>query len=153
MTQLRRDKMFNRKTMVVVIFFIMVAPIFLSVEVKAADELSPSVQVKTKTGVGKYLADSKGMTLYYFKKDSAGKSACTAKCLKTWPVFYAKELIAPSDITPSDMGMITREDGKEQVIFKGYPLYYYVKDKKPGDTSGHKTNNVWFVVNPESFNP
>ena len=46
------------------------------------------LDVKTKDGIGSYLADDKGMTLYLFKKDSPGKSACGAAngCLERWPV-------------------------------------------------------------------
>jgi predicted lipoprotein with Yx(FWY)xxD motif len=29
------------------------------------------------------------------------------------------------------------------------PLYYYVKDTKPGDTTGQDVGNVWYVVAPD----
>ena len=35
-----------------------------------------------QTAKGPALADAKGMTLYTFDKDSAGKSACNGKCAK-----------------------------------------------------------------------
>ena len=40
-----------------------------------------------------------------------------------------------------------------QTTFMGYPLYYYIKDKAPGDTTGQGVNSVWFVVNPGNFHP
>lgn len=118
-----------------------------AVSEKKGDSGGP-ITIREKAGLGMYLADSKGMTLYYFRNDSEGKSACTGECLKAWPVFYTDILIVPDELKLSDLGIITREDGKEQIIYKGLPLYYYHKDKKPGDTLGHKINDVWFVVNP-----
>jgi predicted lipoprotein with Yx(FWY)xxD motif len=29
------------------------------------------------------------------------------------------------------------------------PLYYWIKDQKPGDTTGQNVGKVWFVINPE----
>ena len=37
------------------------------------------------TGLGKVLADGKGMTLYAFKPDNAGDSTCYDSCATTWP--------------------------------------------------------------------
>ncbi len=110
-----------------------------------------TVTVKSKEGLGDYLADSKGMTLYYYKKDSPGKSSCTGGCLNWWPIFYSEEITAPEGIDAKDFGTITREDGKEQTTFRGYPLYYFSGDKEPGDTNGQASRDVWFVVSPEKF--
>ena len=107
-----------------------------------------AVKVAKKDGVGSYLTDINGMTLYYFKKDSAGKSACEGPCVQNWPLYY-RETVAPKDgLTAGDFGMITRTDGKKQTTYKGMPLYYFFKDKKPGDTLGQGVKDVWYVVNP-----
>lgn len=91
---------------------------------------------------GGILADSKGMTLYTFDKDSNGKSACKGECLGKWPVFSA-----PSDAKDEgDFTVITREDGSKQWAYKGKPLYYFVKDKKAGEKHGDNVKNVWHVV-------
>lgn len=119
----------------------------------AQGEAKPSVQIKNKKGIGNYLADSKGMTLYYFKDDYAGYSACEGDCLKNWPPFHAKDLIVPPGLAPADIGVMTRDDGKEQITFRGYPLYYFHKDKKPGDTLGQNVREMWFVVDPEALKP
>jgi hypothetical protein len=34
------------------------------------------------------------------------------------------------------------------VTFNGAPLYYWIKDKAAGQTTGHKVGGVWFVVEP-----
>jgi predicted lipoprotein with Yx(FWY)xxD motif len=112
-----------------------------------------AVKVVEKEGIGKYLTDAKGMTLYWYKKDMPGKSACVGPCIERWPVYYRDAVDPPVGVKAEEFGTITREDGKKQTTFRQYPLYYWVKDEKPGDTSGDKVNDVWFVVDPGSFPP
>jgi predicted lipoprotein with Yx(FWY)xxD motif len=107
-----------------------------------------AVKVAKKDGVGSYLTDIKGMTLYYFKKDTPGKSACEGPCLEKWPPFYQEKVEAKDGLKAEDFGTITRADGKMQTTYKGMPLYYFFKDTKPGDTAGQGVNDVWYVVNP-----
>ncbi|OQX09910.1 MAG: hypothetical protein BWK76_21530 [Desulfobulbaceae bacterium A2] len=114
---------------------------------------APGVKIQSKDGLGKYLADHEGKTLYWFSKDSPGKSACAGPCVEKWPLFSADKVAAPPELKAEDFGSITREDGKKQTTFKGYPLYYWVNDKQPGDTSGQGVNNVWYVVDPGTFPP
>jgi predicted lipoprotein with Yx(FWY)xxD motif len=87
------------------------------------------------------LVDAKGMTVYTFDKDSAGKSACSGQCAENWPPVVAGDapLSAP-------WSALTREDGTRQLAYKGKPLYTFVKDKKPGDKAGDKVKDVWHVV-------
>ena len=47
-----------------------------------------------------------------------------------------------------DFSLVTRDDGKKQWAYKGKPLYLWVKDKKPGDTTGDKVLNVWAAARP-----
>jgi predicted lipoprotein with Yx(FWY)xxD motif len=96
------------------------------------------------TAKGKILVDSKGMTLYTFDKDSAGKSVCNGPCATNWPPLSAGTGTASGDWT-----MITRDDGSKQWAFKGKPLYAFAKDTKPGDTTGDGfLNGAWHVVAP-----
>jgi predicted lipoprotein with Yx(FWY)xxD motif len=88
------------------------------------------------------LVGSNGMTLYTFEKDADGKSMCNGKCAENWPPLTADGGAAPS----GDFSLITRDDGKKQVAYKGKPLYYWVKDQKPGDKTGDGVNNVWHVA-------
>ena len=109
-----------------------------------------SLTVQSKEGLGSYLADDKGMTLYRFTKDTPERSACgTANdCLKKWPVFLADKTEQGAGVDPAAVGVITREDGIRQSTYKGQPLYYFFKDKAGGDTNGQGVNGVWFVVAP-----
>ena len=92
------------------------------------------------------LTGSNGMTLYTFDKDVAGsgKSVCNGPCANNWPPLYA----ADSDTASGDYSIVSRDDGKKQWAFRGKPLYYWVKDQKPGERSGDGFNNVWRVARP-----
>jgi predicted lipoprotein with Yx(FWY)xxD motif len=107
-----------------------------------------AVKLSEKAGVGKYFTDAKGMTLYIFKKDSPGKSACAGPCVAKWPLYYHEKVAVPEGLNAMDFGTITREDGSKQTTYKGLPLYYFASDKAPGDVLGHGVGDVWFVANP-----
>jgi len=109
---------------------------------------SQAVKVATKEKVGSYLTDAKGMTLYMFKKDSPGKSACAGECVTKWPLYYAEHVEVSGKLSDADFGTITREDGKTQTTYKGLPLYYFSKDKAASDTNGQGVLDVWFVATP-----
>jgi predicted lipoprotein with Yx(FWY)xxD motif len=116
----------------------------MSVSSYAADKMPAGVKVE-KTALESVLADSKGMTLYTFDKDATpGKSACNGQCAKNWPPLAAKANAKPM----GDWTVVTRDDGSKQWAYKGKPLYTWVKDSKPGDTSGEGVNNVWHVAKP-----
>src|SRR3972149_9056185 len=118
-----------------------------------APAMGHAAKKMTKAGVGSYLADAKGMTLYWFKKDSPGKSACAGPCVEKCPFYHREKVMAGKGLSEGDFGTITREDGKKQSTFRGYPLYYWAGDKAKGDTSGQGVNNVWYVVDPANFPP
>jgi predicted lipoprotein with Yx(FWY)xxD motif len=128
-----------------------VAMLFLFAASAMADH--HAVKVAEKADLGKYLTDAKGMTLYWYAKDAPGTSTCAGPCVERWPLYFRESVAATGGLKAEDFGTITREDGKKQTTYKGYPLYYWVQDKKPGDTTGHAVNNVWWVVNPEKFSP
>ncbi len=107
-----------------------------------------AVKVAQKEGIGSYLTDIKGMTLYTFKKDTPGMSACEGACVGIWPLFYREKVDAKDGLAAGDFGTITRPDGKMQTTYKGMPLYYFSKDVKPGDTNGQGYINLWTVAKP-----
>jgi predicted lipoprotein with Yx(FWY)xxD motif len=107
-----------------------------------------AVKVSTKDGVGSFLTDINGKTLYSFKKDTPGKSACEGECVAKWPLYYVEMVAAKDGLDAKNFGTITRADGKKQTTYKGMPLYYFVGDKAAGDTAGQGVKDVWYVVNP-----
>ncbi|WP_295979067.1 hypothetical protein [uncultured Variovorax sp.] len=100
-------------------------------------------QPKPADGV---LVGPNGMTLYTFDKDTAGsgKSVCNGACATNWPPFMAADGDKPS----GDSTIVTRDDGKKQWAAKGWPLYYWVKDTKPGDRTGDGVNGSWKTAKP-----
>lgn len=108
------------------------------------------IQVAQSPTVGAHLAGANGMTLYVFKKDSAGKSACTGSCATTWPpltVTNGATATAGTGVTGT-LGTMSRDDGSTQVTYDGAPLYYYSADQKAGDTTGQGIGGIWFVATP-----
>jgi predicted lipoprotein with Yx(FWY)xxD motif len=91
------------------------------------------------------LVGSNNMTLYTFAKDTAGsgKSMCNGPCANNWPPL----LVDGSPALSGDYSVITRDDGKKQLAYKGMPLYFWVKDTKPGDKTGDGfLNGAWHIV-------
>jgi predicted lipoprotein with Yx(FWY)xxD motif len=121
-----------------------------------APATTPSTQIYTigianKAGIGDYLVDSKGMTVYYFLRDTYQQSAATAAIVKAWPVFYAANVIPQPPLLAGDFRTITRDDGTMQSTYLGWPLYYYAQDQAAGDTKGQQFNDLWFVLAPKGF--
>ncbi len=88
------------------------------------------------------LADGNGRVLYTFDKDEAGKSNCNGQCAVNWPPFGAAADAKPA----SGYTVVTRDDGTKQWALNGKPLYYFVGDAKPGDSTGEGKNGVWHTV-------
>lgn len=103
--------------------------------------LAPA-QVSTQDGV---LVGPNGMTLYTFDKDVAGdgQSVCNGACATNWP-----PLTATSAPAGEGYSLAQRADGSKQVAYKGKPLYYWIKDGKPGDKTGDGVNNLWRTAKP-----
>jgi predicted lipoprotein with Yx(FWY)xxD motif len=118
---------------------------------KTANGQSATVGVEN-SNLGKILDDSKGETLYLFKKDSGTKSACTGACASAWPPLRASgKPTAGSGANASMLGTTSRSDGKPQVTYDGHPLYTYTGDQHPGDTNGQGVDAFgarWYVLSP-----
>ena len=104
---------------------------------------APSVVTTNDTAIGKVLADKAGMTLYTFDEDPRGGSSCLGKCAENWPPLKASGNTGPI----GDFTIITRQDGIAQWAYKGKPLYLWVRDKAPGETSGDGVRG-WQAARP-----
>jgi predicted lipoprotein with Yx(FWY)xxD motif len=99
--------------------------------------------IKTMDIGGKaVLTDANGMTLYTFDKDTAGVSNCYDKCADNWPPLFAADGAAAE----GEFTLVTRTDGKTMWAYDGKPLYLWVKDTKPGDTTGDMVGEVWHTA-------
>jgi predicted lipoprotein with Yx(FWY)xxD motif len=112
---------------------------------------APAAQSATvmtaSSDLGTILVDGQGMTLYLFTKDTqgSGESTCEGECLAAWPALLG-EPKAGDGVNQTLLGSITRSDGTTQASYNGWPLYYWVKDSAPGDTTGQGVNKVWWVL-------
>jgi len=108
-----------------------------------------SVNVRDDGGdLGTILTDARGLTLYLFTKDDANLSNCYDQCAVNWPPLLTDGSATGPDLVAGGLGTTERKDGALQVTYNGQPLYYWINDHKPGDTTGQNVGGVWFIVNP-----
>ncbi|MGI9092933.1 MAG: COG4315 family predicted lipoprotein [Mycobacteriales bacterium] len=108
--------------------------------------------ITRRGGLGTYLTDSAGRTVYEFEADSNGRSACSGACVSVWqPLTTKTKPTASRGATAADVATITRSDGSKQVTYKGHPLYYYSGDTAAGQTTGQGNDGFgakWYVLAP-----
>ena len=111
-----------------------------------------TIAVASSAKLGQILVDGKGMTVYLFLADTGKDSTCYTSCAAIWPpVLTNGAPQAGTGANASLLGTTTRTDGKIQVTCAGHPLYYFVNDKAPGDTTGQGVNGfgaLWWVLSP-----
>lgn len=101
----------------------------------------------TMIGDQEVLTNADGMTLYTFDKDVQGSASnCydegDSKCATNWPPLFA-EAGATAD---GDFTIIDRKDGTKIWAYKGWPLYLWINDAAPGDTTGDGVGGVWHTA-------
>jgi predicted lipoprotein with Yx(FWY)xxD motif len=110
------------------------------------------IAVATNAKLGSFLVDEKGMTVYLFVADTTKQSTCYTSCAAIWPpVLTDGAPQAGTGAQASLLGTTTRTDGKVEVTYAGHPLYYFIKDKAPGDVTGQAINGfgaLWWVLSP-----
>jgi len=120
---------------------------------RAAAATQSSTTVSTATSkLGRILADSRGRTLYLFENDKRGHSACAGACATYWPPLLTRgKPTAASAAKQALLGTTRRADGTTQVTYAGHPLYRFLQDTKPGQTTGqdlHDFGAGWYVLAP-----
>jgi len=119
-----------------------------------------SLDVGQKEGLGTFLTDASGRSLYLFEADTAvagGRqraSTCYDECAQAWPPLLAVGEPVPANpaVRAELIGTVERRDGARQVTYNGWPLYYYARDVNPGDTNGQDVEGFggeWYLVTPE----
>jgi predicted lipoprotein with Yx(FWY)xxD motif/polyisoprenoid-binding protein YceI len=101
--------------------------------------------------LGPFLTDADGMTLYIFAKDEPSISNCYDQCAVNWPPLLIEDgqnTLGSDDLTAA-FGTTERTDGTVQVTYNEWPLYYWINDVEPGDTTGHAVGGVWAVAGME----
>lgn len=77
-----------------------------------------------------YLCDERGNTLYFFARDSAFKNKYTRVDFSnnaTWPIYEMENITVPSTLDKT-LFVVTTFNGRKQLTYKGWPLYYYGPD-------------------------
>jgi len=115
-----------------------------------------TVSLKSVSGVGAVLVDSKGFALYSPDQEKSGTVRCIGSCTAIWvPLTLSKGVSAPtaSSSLMSKLGTVVRPDGKSQVTFDGKPLYRFSPDGSPGKVTGNGASDqfggrsfTWHVV-------
>ena len=117
---------------------------------KNASGRPATIGLEPAGSLGKVLVDSRGRTLYLFRKDAGGISSCVAACAAAWPPVRAQGMpLAGTGLSPAKLTTTARSDGAPQVLYNGHPLYRYTGDAKPGDTNGQRVTAfgaAWFAV-------
>ena len=96
----------------------------------------------------KVLVSASGMTLYYFSRDTAARSACTGSCAVVWPPLLVKSgaISRPSGL--SGTLSVVKDQNGSQVAYNGHLLYTYSADSKPGQANGEGVQGAWWVATP-----
>ena len=104
------------------------------------------------SSLGQILVDDNGKTLYLFEADTSTKSTCSGDCAQAWPpVTTSGAPKAAGGASSSLLGTTVRGDGTTQVTYNGHPLYRFISDTKPGDTTGEGSTAFgagWDVLSP-----
>jgi predicted lipoprotein with Yx(FWY)xxD motif len=106
------------------------------------------------TALGMILVNGRGFTVYAFSRDSRAKDACQGihLCLNVWPtVKTTGQPLAGPGVRASLIGTITLRNGTKQVTYGGHPLYTYIGDVSPGQTTyvnRFQLGGRWPAVDP-----
>jgi predicted lipoprotein with Yx(FWY)xxD motif len=142
-----------RKAGVAVLTIAVAGSIAALVATTHAGAMTPKAQVSVHASpLGRILVDVHGRTLYLFRADKGGKSACYGQCASFWPPLIATT--APktgAGLKASLFGTTVRKGGAHQVTYNHHPLYRFAEDKAAGQTNGQGFNHfggLWWVVSP-----
>jgi predicted lipoprotein with Yx(FWY)xxD motif len=115
---------------------------------------TPTVTTRKVGKLGVILVNSKGLTLYMFVPDKRKRVTCKGQCAVIWPPLKIKAGQKPTaggKAKKSLLGTYKIAGGKRVVSYNRWPLYTYITDQKPGQTTGQGVDNsggLWYVLSP-----
>jgi predicted lipoprotein with Yx(FWY)xxD motif len=120
---------------------------------KKTPAVAPNSAISVQqTSLGKTLTDANGCALYLFAADKPNASALSAAGRAFWPsCTAANKPSATGGAVGGDIGTVTSANGAAQVSYNGHPLYYFIGDHNPGQTTGQALNQFgarWYVLAP-----
>jgi predicted lipoprotein with Yx(FWY)xxD motif len=111
-----------------------------------------TLSVKTLSGAGKVLVDSKGRALY-MNDQERGRVLCTGACLSFWKPLTVSGTPKAGSL-PGRLAVVKRPDGGRQVAYNGKLLYSFTLDKS-GKVTGDGFKDAfggqkftWHVAHP-----
>jgi predicted lipoprotein with Yx(FWY)xxD motif len=129
-----------------------VAAATLPAALAGAKGVRAKIQLR-QTSAGKILVNTRGYTVYAYSRDSNGKDACqnVSRCLVVWPpVTTSGTPIAGPGVRQALLGTIKLKNGTKQVTYAGHPLYTYIGDTQPAETTYinlYQLGGYWPAVN------
>jgi predicted lipoprotein with Yx(FWY)xxD motif len=115
----------------------------LSTSFAMAEEFLGGAVKSAEVGGKTILTDANDMTLYIWDKDAEGVSNCYDQCAVNWPPL----LVDASTEVTGDFTLVDRNDSDQKIVaYKGWPLYLWIKDTKPGDTTGDGVGGTWHTA-------
>ena len=141
----------------------------LGIAVLAQNEAT-QVTVTEHEQYGEFITDGDGSTLYLFVKvgeeleeayDSPmsegvreAAATCTDECLSAWPAFTVEGALEASGGVDSELLYTESVDGRTQVVYNGWPLFYFAQDSAPGQVNGQGIESFggeWYVLGPDGW--
>lgn len=110
-----------------------------------------TLEVASKKSLGRFLTAA-GRTLYMYPPDRRRRVTCTTveRCEAAWPPLFVAAtgtVTAGRGVRKSLIGT-DPGDGGRVVTYHGWPLYFYIGDRKPGQANGQGQGDIWFVIAP-----
>ena len=102
-----------------------------------------SLTTASKAPFGTYLVDGAGRAVYILEgeRQPGGAHRCIGACLQVWPPVHGVPT-AGAGLNPALLGSMAMPSGPH-VTYSGWPLYYYHRDRMPGDTTGQHVTDAW----------
>ena len=114
---------------------------------------SVTVTTANKAPYGAYLVDGAGRAVYILEgqRNHVGMDRCMGECLRVWPPLHTSGApTAGPGVDPRLVGSMTMH-GAPHVTYAGWPLYYYHRDRRRGDTTGQAVQDrwgYWYLLSP-----
>lgn len=143
----------HRRFLSALVLAAVAAAVFATPEMAAptADGASATLTVRGSK-YGRIVFDGSNRALYAFTRDRRGRpSTCYGACAAAWPPYIVSgKLRAGAGTKRSLFGTTRRRDGKRQLTYRGWPLYYYVHDPVGQVLCQNvfEFGGLWLVVRP-----
>jgi len=124
--------------------------------IEPVENLQFNIEMVNDNQFGKILTNQNKQAIYFLANDVTRVSNCNGECADTWPpvIRDLAEITLSSQLNRDDFGTFIREDGQNQLTYKGWPLYYFAPNKDrvleaPGAVLGDGKGGVFHVAKPD----